>query len=176
MVNFFPFWFGLVFEYPTIFIWWVIDTFTVEHKIITRFKWSNNWSISLEFFHHVFLIRFTIRSSNEFKVCNTISFSEFTSITFFTFSSSLSFILVTGFWNKFVLTSKFVNEIRITTVTTLIVYTTINNMLDWKSNIIVFFDLQSSLKHLKSSKDVTTSAIFLLSVGVKLFFPTEMLW
>jgi len=176
MVNFFPFWFGLVFEYPTFFRWRVIDTFTIEHEIITRFKWSNNWSISLEFFHHVFLIRFTISSSNEFKVRNTISFTEFFGVTFFTFSSSFSFIRVTAFWDKFVFASKFVNEIRITTVTTLIVYTTIDNMLNWKSNIIVFFDLQSSLKHLKSSKDVTTTAIFLLSVGVKLFFPTEMLW
>jgi len=77
-------------------------------------------------------------------ITDTIGLIKFLNVASSTVSSGLTLVWVAGLWNEIELGSKFLNEIRVTTITTLVVGVTVDGMLDRKFDIFFLVNFQSS--------------------------------
>jgi len=76
-------------------------------------------------------------------ITDTIGLIKFLNVASSTVSSGLTLVWVAGLWNEIELGSKFLNEIRVTTITTLVVGVTVDGMLDRKFDNFFLMNFQS---------------------------------
>lgn len=78
--------------------------------------------------------RFTVGSTDEFEILDFVGLAELLRVTS-SANTILTLIRSTGFWNKFVFGEEFVNEVTITTITTLIVVIAVQGVLDGEEDV-----------------------------------------
>lgn len=134
MINFIPFRLLHSFCYPVAKIWCYIDSWFIYTKSLIWLKTDDYRSILLYFFHHIIFIWHPISTTNIFSSCSFIKFQYI--ITAFKFLMTcvfwwFFFISSTFIIYKMIFLSKFFYKIRISSITFLVLYWTIKNLLYW---------------------------------------------